>query len=71
MCAWEEIGALCPSAQLHVRYTRQDELPAELPASGVAEAVAPENGSRESRRKRPAGEVEPETVVEPTVAVTK
>ena len=74
MCAWEEIGTLCPSAQLHVRYTRQDELPSELPASGVAEVVAPENGARdkESGRKRPAGEMDPpETTVVPDRAVTK
>ena len=55
-----------------MRYTRQDELPSELPAfpaawqpaSGVAEVVAPENGwgGREGGRKRPAAEMAPETV---------
>ena len=30
VCAWEEIEALCPSAQVHARYTRRDELPPEL-----------------------------------------
>ena len=31
VCGWDELAALCPSAQLHARYTRRAELPAELP----------------------------------------
>ena len=51
-----------------MRYTRQEELPSELPASVVTEAAAPENGAgpgpagREGGRKRPAAEMGPETV---------
>ena len=66
MCAWEEISTLCPSAQLHVRYTRQDELPFELPASsGVAEVAVPKNGATEGGRKRSVGDMEPPETVEP------
>ena len=55
-----------------MRYTRQDELPSELPASVVTEVVAPENGAggREGGRKRPAAEMGPEAVG-PDRAVTK